>query len=109
MGLSDTAEPGGEGDGDNLLRDLEDTAAAGDKDFVFANECGASFIFSRVGWLLRPPDCSRINSENTSSLCRVTRGFLKPASSPWGSACDAYVSHKNEKMTRLQSREELRW
>lgn len=42
---SDAAEPGREGDGDNLLRDLEDTPAAGDKGFVCAHECGASFYF----------------------------------------------------------------
>lgn len=45
---SDPAEPCGEGDADNLLRDLEDAPAAADKGFVCANECHASFIFSRV-------------------------------------------------------------
>lgn len=44
---SDTAEPGGEGDGDNLLCDLKGTPAAGDKGFVRVNECDASFICVR--------------------------------------------------------------
>lgn len=44
---SDPAEPCGEGDGDNLLRDLVGAKVAADKGYVCINECNASFIFSR--------------------------------------------------------------
>lgn len=44
---SDTAEPGGAGDGDNLLRDLKGTPATGDKGFGRVNEGDTSFTCVR--------------------------------------------------------------
>lgn len=99
---SDTAEPGGEGDGDNLLRDLKGTPAAGDKG-VCAREWTRRIVYLCSAGQWRPgppphgfdcPDCSRTGAENqqaAASLRHVTCGPQKPASPP-GKHRDANVA-----------------
>lgn len=80
---SDPAEPCGEGEGDNLSRDLEDAPAAGDKGFVSVRTNATHGLFLAMRRIISSKD------RLAPSLHRVAGGPLKSASPSRSSATPA--------------------